>query len=142
MIKYNLKCKSCSKTFDSWFSSSKEYEKLKKIKQLNCIYCNSTKVEKTLMSPNIHSSRNKNNLLINYDQSKNVKKIIKEYQKFIKQNFEYVGDNFSYKARSLHYKNKKNFKGIYGNASKKEITELKEEGIVTDTIPWFEDKEN
>ena len=142
MIKYNLKCKCCSKTFDSWFSSSKEYEKLKKIKQLNCIYCNSTKVEKTLMSPNIHSSKNKNNLLINDDQSKNVKKIIKEYQKFIKQNFEYVGDNFSYKARSLHYKNKKNFKGIYGNASKKEITELKEEGIVTDTIPWFEDKEN
>ena len=142
MIKYNLKCKSCSKAFDSWFSSSKEYEKLKKIKQLNCIYCNSTKVEKTLMSPNIHSSRNKNNLLINYDQSKNVKKIIKEYQKFIKQNFEYVGDNFSYKARSLHYKNKKNSKGIYGNASNKEITELKEEGIDTDIIPWFEDKEN
>ena len=142
MIKYNLKCKCCSKTFDSWFSSSKEYEKLKKIKQLNCIYCNSTKVEKTLMSPNIHSSRNKNNLLINDDQSKNVKKIIKEYQKFIKQNFEYVGDNFSYKARSLHYKNKKNFKGIYGNASKKEIIELKEEGIDTDIIPWFEDKEN
>ena len=142
MIKYNLKCKRCSKKFDSWFSSSKEYEKLKKIKQLNCIYCNSIKVEKTLMSPNIHSSKNKNNILINNDQSKNVKKIIKEYQKFIKQNFEYVGDNFSYKARSLHYKNKKNFKGIYGNASKKEITELKEEGIVTDTIPWFEDKEN
>jgi len=142
MIKYNLKCKCCSKTFDSWFSSSKEYEKLKKIKQLNCIYCNSTKVEKTLMAPSIHSSKNKNNLLINGDQSKNVKKIIKEYQKFIKQNFEYVGDNFSYKARSLHYKNKKNSKGIYGNASKKEITELKEEGIDTDIIPWFEDKEN
>ena len=142
MIKYNLKCKCCSKKFDSWFSSSKEYEKLKKIKQLNCIYCNSTKVEKTLMAPNIHSPKNKNNLLINDDQSKNVKKIIKEYQKFIKQNFEYVGDNFSYKARSLHYKNKKNSKGIYGNASKKEITELKEEGIDTDIIPWFEDKEN
>ena len=109
---------------------------------MNCIYCNSTKVENTLMAPNIHSSKNKNNLLINDDQSKNVKKIIKEYQKFIKQNFEYVGDNFSYKARSLHYKNKKNSKGIYGNASKKEITELKEEGIDTDIIPWFEDKEN
>ena len=142
MIKYKLKCKSCENIFDSWFSSSKEFDKLKKINLLSCNSCNSLKVEKTLMSPNIHSSKNNNNLLINDDQSKNVKKIIKEYQKFIKQNFEYVGDNFSYKARSLHYKNKKNFKGIYGNASKKEITELKEEGIVTDTIPWFEDKEN
>ena len=86
MIKYNLVCKKCKKSFDSWFSSSKEYEKLKKIKQLNCIYCNSTKVEKTLMAPNIHSSKNKNNLLINDDQSKNVKKIIKEYQN-VKRNF-------------------------------------------------------
>ena len=142
MIKYNLLCNSCGKKFDSWFSSSKEYEKLKKIKRLNCIYCNSIRVEKTLMSPNIQSSKNKNNFLVNDDKSKNIKKRIKDYQKFIKQNFEYVGDNFSYKARSLHYKNKKNSKGIYGNASQKEIAELKEEGIDTDIIPWFEDKEN
>ena len=94
------------------------------------------------MSPNIQSSKNKSNLLVNDDKSKNIKKRIKDYQKFIKQNFEYVGDNFSYTARSLHYKNKKNSKGIYGNASQKEIAELKEEGIDTDIIPWFEDKEN
>ena len=142
MIKYNLKCKCCSKKFDSWFSTSKEYEKLKKIKRLNCMYCNSTKVEKTLMSHNIHSSKNINNFLINDDKSKNIKKRIRDYQKFIKQNFEYVGDNFSYEARTLHYKNKKNSKSIYGKASQKEITELKEEGIDTDIIPWFEDKEN
>ena len=142
MIKYNLLCKSCSKKFDSWFSSSKEYEKLKKIKRLNFIYCNSIQVEKTLMSPNIQSSKNKNNFLVKDDKSKNIKKRIKDYQKFIKQNFEYVGDNFSYEARSLHYKNKKNSKSIYGKASQKEITELKEEGIDTDIIPWFEDKEN
>ncbi len=30
MIKYNLICVDCSETFDSWFSSSKEYERLKK----------------------------------------------------------------------------------------------------------------
>ncbi len=30
MIKYNLKCKNCKLTFDSWFAASKEFEKLKK----------------------------------------------------------------------------------------------------------------
>ena len=30
MIKYKLICKGCSKDFDSWFASSKEFEKLKK----------------------------------------------------------------------------------------------------------------
>ena len=30
MIKYKLICKNCELSFDSWFSSSSEYEKLKK----------------------------------------------------------------------------------------------------------------
>ena len=32
MIKYKLICKDCNFLFDSWFASSKEYEKLKKKK--------------------------------------------------------------------------------------------------------------
>ena len=43
----------CEKSFDSWFSSSKEFEKLKKRKFLNCHFCNSKKINKTLMAPNI-----------------------------------------------------------------------------------------
>ena len=31
MIKYKLTCKDCDTSFDSWFASSGEYEKLKKI---------------------------------------------------------------------------------------------------------------
>ena len=80
--------------------------------------------------------------MINNDHSKNVKKIIKEYQKFIKQNFEYVGENFTYHARSIHYNKKKLKKGIYGSASPKDLKELREEGIETDIIPWIEDDKN
>ena len=53
MIKYNLICKSCKKSFDSWFASSKEYEKLKKLKHINCYSCNSQDIDKSLMSPNV-----------------------------------------------------------------------------------------
>ena len=31
---------------------------------------------------------------------------------------------------------------VYGNASKKDLNELKEEGIDTQMIPWIQDKEN
>ena len=55
MIKYRLKCNSCLKSFDSWFSSSREYEKLKKKEYLNCHFCNSKDINKTLMAPNILS---------------------------------------------------------------------------------------
>jgi len=142
MIKYKLICKNCDNSFDSWFASSREYEKLKKLKHINCHNCNSLKIEKTLMSPSILNSKK-----VKYSIDKNekyikVKNKIKEYQKFIKNNFEYVGENFAYKARSIHYNNKKNPKGIYGNASAKEVKELKEEGINTEIIPWFNESEN
>ena len=87
--------------------------------------------------PNLNSSK-KYNLMKN----QKVKSKIKEFQKFIKNNFDYVGENFTYEARSIHYGTKKSKKGIYGNATKKDIRELKDEGIETSTIPWIRDKEN
>ena len=142
MIKYSLNCKNCDLTFESWFASSKEYEKLKKKKFLNCHNCNSFEVEKSLMAPSLI---NKNHNSKNYEDQKKydkIKKTISEYQKFIKKNFEYVGNNFAYEARSIHYDNKKKQKGIYGTASKQELKELKEEGIDAQMIPWVEDKSN
>ena len=58
MIKYRLICKDCETTFDSWFSSSKEYERLKKKNFINCHICNSLSVEKTLMSPSVFMAKN------------------------------------------------------------------------------------
>ena len=69
MIKYKLICKDCDISFDSWFSSSKEYEKLKKKKFLNCHICNSLNVEKTLMSPSVFISKNKD--MIDAEDKKN-----------------------------------------------------------------------
>ena len=141
MIKYRLICKDCESAFDSWFSSSKEYERLKKKNFLNCHICNSLNIEKTLMSPSIMRSKKntKTNIQSKY---KKIKNTIAEYQKFIEKNFNHVGENFAYEARSVHYKNKKNSKGIYGSASSQDIKELKEEGIKVQTIPWIKNKTN
>ena len=142
MIKYKLNCKKCNLSFDSWFASSKEYEKLKKKNLLSCFNCNSQNVEKSLMAPKIINKTLNKSETKQFQKFQNIKKTLKEYQKFIKNNFDYVGENFTYKARSLHYDNKKNQKGIYGVASKKDIKELKEEGIETQEIPWIEDQNN
>ena len=142
MIKYKLICKDCNNSFDSWFSTSKEFEKLKKLKHINCHNCNSLKVEKTLMSPSVlNSKKNKSEIKENKKYIK-IKTKIKEYQKFIKKNFDYVCENFSYEARSIHYNDKKRDKGIYGNATTKEVKELEEEGIDTEIIPWVNENEN
>ena len=140
MIKYKLLCKNCSDSFESWFASSKEFERLKKSKLLQCLNCNSNKIDKSLMAPSIINKQKKNNK----DTKKflEIKNKLKEYKKFIKNNFDYVGDNFAYEARSIHYNDKKKSKGIYGSASKEDLKELKEEGIDAQMIPWIDEKEN
>ena len=142
MIKYKLFCKKCNLKFDSWFASSNEYERLKKKKLLNCLKCNSFNVEKTIMAPQLINRKSKTDKKIELEKYNKVKKTIIGYQKFIKENFKYVGDNFAYEARSIHYDRKKKSKGIYGSASKKDLKELKEEGIETHMIPWVDENEN
>jgi len=141
MIKYSLNCKNCSLEFESWFASSKEFDRLKKLKLLTCQKCNSMKIEKSLMSPNLSNTKNQISEISN-GKFLEVKKKLKDYQKFVKENFKFVGDNFAYEARTLHYNKKKPKKGIYGNATLKDVKELREEGIETEMIPWIEDKEN
>ena len=142
MIKYKLICKNCDILFDSWFASSMEFEKLKKKNLLSCHECNSKKVEKTLMAPQLINNSIEEANKRNNPKLKKINNQIKKYQKFIKNNFEYVGENFAYEARSIHYNNIKKNKGIFGTASKDEIKELKDEGIDTELIPWIEDKSN
>ena len=142
MIKFKLVCKDCEIIFDSWFASSKEYEKLKKKQFLVCHNCNSDKVEKTLMAPKLINTDKQSNHSKDLEKYNNIKKAIMGYQKSIKKNFKYVGKNFAYEARSIHYDIKQKTKGIYGSASKNELKELKEEGINTHIIPWIDDKDN
>ena len=143
MIKYKLKCKDCLKCFDSWFSSSKEFDKLKKLRLVDCKYCNSLNIAKSLMSPNIIKKQNINSDIIeNSKKLKAFKNKVKKYQKFIKKNLDYVGEDFAYEARSIHYSSKETSKGIYGKATKDEINELNEEGIDIQTIPWLNENEN
>ena len=142
MIKYQLTCNNCNLVFDSWFASSKEFERLKKKRLLNCNKCNSIQIEKSLMRPNVLNRDKAQQEFLSKKNNSNIKKTIKEYQNFIKKNFDYVGSNFAYEARSIHYDKRKRNKGIFGKASKRDITELKEEGIETQSIPWFDDKNN
>ena len=59
MIKYNLKCNN-EHNFESWFSDSKEFDKLNKKKLLECIYCSSNKITKSIMAPMISGTKSKN----------------------------------------------------------------------------------
>ena len=138
MIKYLLKCQDAHE-FESWFSNSKEFEKLKKKNLIECIYCKSQKVDKSIMSPNIVGKKNTTDKKLNNRFIK-FKKDLEKLKKFVENNFEFVGDRFPEKVREIYYNNKK--KNIYGTINSKEKKELEEEGIELVSIPWIRDKEN
>ena len=136
MIKYNLKCHN-NHEFESWFSNSEEFDKLNKKDLLECIYCSSKKISKSIMSPRISNLNTKQEQvnLINRD-IKNEKDQLLRLRKYIEKNFDYVGKDFSKKVREVYY-DKKSKKAIYGTATSKEREELAEEGIDLLSIPWI-----
>ena len=140
MIKYNLKCKN-KHEFESWFSSSKEFEKLKSKKIIECTFCGTKNVQKSIMSPSVI---NKEQIEKNIKSSRYIKKIRQDLLKmrsFIEKNFKYVGDNLPQEVRNIYYDKSKN-KNIYGKATLEEAEELREEGIELTTIPWIDNKKD
>jgi len=135
MIKYNLKCHN-NHEFESWFSNSKEFEKLDKKKMLECIYCFSNKIEKTIMSPMVSVVKTKDDSmsLTNHDLSLEKNKLLK-LRDYVEKNFQFVGNKFSEKVREVYY-DKKTEKKIYGTTTPEEREELAEEGIDLLSIPW------
>ena len=136
MIKYNLRCHN-NHQFESWFSDSNEFEKINKKKLLECIYCSSKKISKSIMAPMISIVNETNNK--KRDKIENIIKSEKDkllnLRDYIEKNFENVGKNFSKKVRDVYYDNNSK-KAIYGTTTHQERKELEEEGIELLSIPW------
>ena len=112
MIKYNLKCNN-NHEFESWFSDSNEFNKLNKKKLLECIYCSSNNIQKSIMAPMISGVKEKEKDTDIFDRKlfKQKEELIK-LREHIEKNFDYVGDKFSEKIRDVYY-DKKTKKSIY-----------------------------
>ena len=136
MIKYNLKCKN-GHEFESWFSNSEEFEKLNKKNLLECIYCSSKNISKSIMSPMVSGTKTKDEQInIISKEFKSEKDKLLKLRKYIEKNFDYVGKDFSKKVREVYY-DKKNNKAIYGKTTLEEREELADEGIDLLSIPWI-----
>jgi len=135
MIKYNLKCKN-DHEFESWFSDSNEFERLNKKELLECIFCSSKKIQKSIMAPSVFGVKLSEDSISFLDQKlSNEKNKLLKLRNYVEKNFEFVGDRFSKKVREVYY-DKKNKKNIYGTTTPEEKEELEEEGIDLLSIPW------
>ena len=136
MIRYTLNCNN-GHQFDSWFSDSASFEKLREKGHLECAVCSSKKVEKSLMAP-VVTPKKKETLL---SKQSALEKEIKALKQKIKATATDVGENFSAEARAMHYGEKEE-KPIVGKTTVDEAKELAEEGIPFTPLPWSDDKVN
>jgi hypothetical protein len=142
MIKYKLKCQSsyCTEQngFDGWFQNIETFEKQLYSGLINCPLCGSENVLKLLTTPSLKKiTKNKiqKNAFGN-GKLENITTILRSIKNEIKKNSTFVGDDFVNQARSMNQGQIKE-KSIYGRGTKKEIEELKDEGVEVLSIPWI-----
>ena len=158
MIKYKLKCKStyCSEQneFDGWFKNIQSFESQMSSGLINCPICGSHNIIKLLATPNVRKFKSKiskndkienDKVIKNFERSllgneniKNITTILRTIKKEIQSNSTFVGDKFVSKARSMKEGEIKE-RPIHGHGTKKEIQELRDEGIDVVNIPWIPD---
>ena len=138
MILFDLKCDKGHK-FECWFASGANYEEQLKNNMIVCPYCNSTKVKKSLMAPNINTKSTSKNIKKNNKKKltqNNLENQIKKFRKYIEKNTDNVGKNFAEEARKIYYGETKS-RPIRGESTENEAKELAEEGIPFSQLPWY-----
>ena len=134
MIRFSLKC-SQNHSFDSWFQSSDDHEKLAKAGMLTCAECGDRAVEKSLMAPKISTQSPAEDQALSAPMNEAERNLAK-MKREIEANSDYVGMNFAHEARAMHI-GESPARSIYGEAKAEEAKALIEEGIPVAPLPFM-----
>ena len=137
MIVFNLICSNCEYEFEGWFDNSSAFESQKKRKLINCPNCESSKIKKTLVAPNVGKKSNSKKTTNKKTIASNINKI----KKIVEENFDYVGDQFTEEAKKIKYGETED-RPIYGEATIEQTKELIDEDISITPLPFQSSKKN
>ena len=130
MILFDLRCKE-GHGFEAWFRDGAAYQDQVAAGDVACPVCGDTEIVKALMAPAV-SSRPK----VDVAQAAEAMRLWRKVQNHIEKNFDHVGPQFAEEARKIHYGESEK-RSIYGEATKAETKELRDEGIDVNQIPWL-----
>ena len=137
MIVFNLICSACEYEFEGWFDNSSAFESQKKRKLINCPNCESSKIKKTLVAPNVGKKSNSKKTTNKKTIASNINKI----KKIVEDNFDYVGEQFTEEAKKIKYGETED-RPIYGEATIEQTKELIDEDISITPLPFQSSKKN
>lgn len=133
MIRYALTCDQ-DHDFEGWFGSSADYDNQQAQGLLECPICGSKGVRKQIMAPAVAGTKK----TVRDVQPAKMQAMMMEaagrIRRHVEENFDDVGDAFASEARAIH-EGRAEDRGIYGQATPKEVRELVEDGVPVAPLP-------
>ena len=133
MIKYALTCDH-DHAFEGWFGSSADYDDQHARGLLECPVCGSKAVRKQIMAPAVAGARKTVQDEPAGPPQAMMMEALSRIRRHVEENFDDVGDAFAREARAIH-EGRAEERGIYGQASPKEVRDLVEDGIPVAPLP-------
>jgi len=134
MIKYALACDQ-GHPFEGWFSVSTDFDDQKAAGQLECPVCGSREVAKQIMAPAVSGTKRRTG---DIDAPPQMRAMMMEamgrVRAHVEENFDYMGDSFASEARAIH-EGRSEERGIYGEATPKEVQDLVQDGVQVAPLP-------
>jgi hypothetical protein len=141
VIQYSLVCEIDHK-FDAWFRSAEAFDEQSARGIVTCPVCGSDKVGKGLMAPAVaRSGSGKVAVTSGHPQQAEILQVLRAMRNKVMSEADYVGDKFAEEARKIHFK-ESDARGIYGEATREEVTALVEDGIDVLPLPNLPEEHN
>ncbi len=142
MIVFQLKCSNAHR-FEAWFRDGASFDAQSAARKIECPLCADTGVTKAPMAPHVAADgetmeRSEKRAR---EVAEQILKSVDQIRRRVEENCDYVGDKFAEEARRIHY-GETGKRGIFGEASDEESSELDEEGIEFQRIPWIPRRTN
>jgi hypothetical protein len=132
MIRYALVCEH-EHGFEGWFGSSGDFDDQAGRGLVACPLCASQAVRKQIMAPAVAGTK-RSAAVETPAKAQMMMEAMGRFRRHVEATFDDVGDAFATEARAIH-EGRAEDRGIYGQASPKEVRELVEDGVPVAPLP-------
>jgi len=144
MIIFDLQCVNDHR-FEGWFKNSSEFESQLTSAMIHCPVCGTEQVAKVPSASHLILGKAASQQAVTPPNNPapvtaDMNVLLRNLHDHVKQNFEDVGNEFATEAKRMHYGEIEE-RNIRGNATKNEVEELHEEGIMAIPLPSFPNKD-
>jgi hypothetical protein len=133
LIRYSLAC-AFDHEFEGWFGASSDFDDQSSRGLIGCPVCGSTDVRKAIMAPAVVGAKKASDSATTAEQRAMVMQAMEAVRDHVETHFDDVGDSFATEARAIH-EGRSEQRGIYGQASPKEVKDLVEDGVPILPLP-------